>query len=178
VVLTMVGVLVWLAVRKLRVYEFTELARSAQRGLAQTRAIAFNVDVRKAARALEGAKTWDEIVGTLTKLFDASEFDAVRLTLHDGLPGSTRRQFLLQSGKVVERPVPVHADQWGVHIPFELGGGVGMACELAVFRRIGRKQLLTDLTLLVEVLRPALATAASRVAPPAPPAAPVAPAPA
>ena len=170
VVLTMVGVLVWLAVRKLRVYEFTELARSAQRGLAQTRAIAFNVDVRKAAVALERARSWDEILGTLTKLFDASEFDAVRLTLHDGLRSSPRRQFLLQGGKVVERPVPVHADQWGVHIPFELGGAAGIAGELAVFRCIGRKQLLTDLTLLVEVLRPALATAASRVAPPAAPA--------
>jgi UDP-GlcNAc:undecaprenyl-phosphate GlcNAc-1-phosphate transferase len=169
VVLTMVGVLVWLAVRKLRVYELTELARSAQRGLAQTRAIAFNVDVRKAAHALEGAKSWEEIVATLTRLFDASEFDAVRLTLHDGFPGSPRRQFLLQQGQVIERPVPVHANQWGVHIPFELGGTAGLAGELAVFRSIGRKQLLTDLTLLVEVLRPALAEAAGRVAPPAPP---------
>ncbi len=167
VVLAMVGVLVWLAIRKLRVYEFTELARSAQRSLSQTRAIAFNVDVRKAAQALEAARCWDDIVATLTRLFDSSEFDAVRLTLRDGAGESSRRQFLLERGAAVERAVPVQPDQWGVHIPFALGGPVAVAGELAVFRLVGRKQLLTDLTLLVEVLRPALASAASRVEPPA-----------
>jgi hypothetical protein len=61
------------------------------------------------------------------------------------------------------------ADEWGVHIPFQLGPGGTMQGELAVFRRLARRPLLTDVNLLVEVLRPALNAAASRVAPPPPP---------
>ncbi len=167
VVLTMVGVIVYLGVRHLRVYEFTELARIAQRGLVQTRAIGFNVDVRRAAQALEGAPSWQDIVATLTRLFAASEFDAVRLVLYDRGPGQPRREFLLEDGRIVEQAVTIKDDEWGVHLPFQLGPSGAVRGELAVFRRYGRRELLTDVNVLVEVLRPALASAASRVAPPA-----------
>jgi len=167
VVLTMVGILLWLSVRHLRLFEFTELARSAHRGLVQPRAIAFNVEVRKAARALERASVWSDIVAALAKLFTASEFDSVRLALYEGGPGSKRREFLLEGGSVVEQPVPIKQDEWGVHLPFQLGPEGMVYGELAVFRRYGRGDLLTDVNLLVDVLRPALAEAATKVAPPA-----------
>jgi len=167
VVLTMVGILLWLSVRHLRLFEFTELARSAYKGLLQPRAIAFNVEVRKAAQALDVAQTWDDIVAALAKLFTASEFDAVRLSLYDGGPGSKRREFLLEGGSVIERRVPVKPDEWGVHLPFQLGPDGSVYGELAVFRRYGRGDLLTDVNLLVDLLRPGLAAAATRVAPPA-----------
>jgi UDP-GlcNAc:undecaprenyl-phosphate GlcNAc-1-phosphate transferase len=169
VVLTMVGLLMWFAVSKLHLHEFSELARIAQRGLSGTRAISFNVDVRKAAQDLERCAVWDDIAGTLARLFDASEFDAVRLVLYDGGAGRRRREFLLDRGRILEQTVSPQQDQWGVHVPFRLGGGRAGSVEgeLAVFRRYGRGQLLTDVNLLVEVLRPALAAAAGRVAPPA-----------
>jgi UDP-GlcNAc:undecaprenyl-phosphate GlcNAc-1-phosphate transferase len=166
VVLTIVGAVVYLAVRHLRLHELTELARIARRGFVQTRAISFNVEVRKAAQALDGAVAWDQIAGTLARLFATSEFDSVRLSLHDGGPGSRRREFLLEDGEALEQLVPVKQDEWGVHVPFQVGRDGATHGELAVFRRYGRPALLTDVNLLVEVLRPALAAAANRVTPP------------
>ena len=167
VFLAMLAVLVWFAVRHLKVFELTELARIARRGFVQTRAIQFNVDVRKAAHDLDGVQSWDEIVRTLAHLFDRSEFDAVRLVVYDQGPGRERREFLLEGGAVHEQAVAPGADEWGVHVPFQLGHDGAVHGELAVFRRYGRRALVTDVNLLVEVLRPALAAAASRVAPPA-----------
>lgn len=167
VFLTMVGALVWFGVRHLRLFELTELARIAQRGIIQTRAISFNVDVRRAAHELDRAASWQNIVSILARLFDGSEFDAVRLVVHDRGPGTGRREFLLERGEVFEEAVPVKADEWGVHVPFQMGHDGAVQGELAVFRRYGRRALQTDINILVEVLRPALAGAAGRVAPPA-----------
>jgi UDP-GlcNAc:undecaprenyl-phosphate GlcNAc-1-phosphate transferase len=166
VVLTMIGAVLWLSVRHLHLHEFSELARIAQRGMVQTRAISFNVEVRRAAEVLERTATWAEIEGVLARLFDASEFDAVRLTIYDGGPGTPRREYLVERGAVIEQRVPIDQDEWGVHLPFQVGPGGAVHGELAAFRRYGRTQLLTDVNLLVEVLRPALAAAASRVPPP------------
>ncbi|MBI4541918.1 MAG: undecaprenyl/decaprenyl-phosphate alpha-N-acetylglucosaminyl 1-phosphate transferase [Gemmatimonadetes bacterium] len=167
VVLTMVGALVWFAVRHLRVHEFYELARIAQRGLSSTHAIAFNVEVRKAAQALERSRDWDDMVGLVARLFATSEFDAVRLTIQPDVPGAPRREYLLENGAAVERSFAVREDVWGVHIPFQVGRDGRVQGELAVFRRYGRRPLLSDVNLLVEVLRPALVVAAGRVSPPA-----------
>lgn len=169
VVLAMVGLVVWLAVRHLRLHEFFELARLAQRGFTQTRAIGFNVDLRRAADRLAQAASWDDIVRQLAVLFEVSEFDAVRLRVRPASGEATVREYLLEAGEAHERSVHrILADEWGVHIPFQLGRDGAMQGELAVFRRIGRRPLLTDVNLLVEVLRPALSAAASRVSPPSP----------
>jgi UDP-GlcNAc:undecaprenyl-phosphate GlcNAc-1-phosphate transferase len=167
VVLTMVGVAVWLVVRHLRVHEFYELARVAHRGITQTRAIGFNVQVRRAADALGRVESWDEIVSILAQLFADSEFDGVRLVLQGAGDGARRREYRLEGGELVERTVPIQGDEWGVHLPFQLGRDAGLHGELALFRRYGRTPLLTDVNVIVEVLRPALVKSAGRVAPPA-----------
>ena len=168
VFLTMLAVLVWFSARHLKVFELTELARIARRGFVQTRAISFNVDVRRAATDLDRTGSWKEIVTTLAHLFDRSEFDEVRLVVYDAGPGRPRREFLLEGGEVRAQVVVPKADEWGVHLPFQLGPDGAVRGELAVFRRYGRRALVTDVNLLVEVLRPALAAAAGRVAPPTP----------
>jgi len=165
VVLTMVGLIVWLAVRYLRLHEFYELARLASRGIQQTRAIQFNVELRRAAESLQRASTWDDIVRILADLFATSEFDSVRLSLRRA--GEPRREFRLEAGEVHEGVVPIQDDEWGVHLPFQLGGDGATAGEIAAFRRYGRRPLLTDVNLIVEALRPALVKAAGRVSPPA-----------
>lgn len=166
VVLTMVGAAVWLAVRHLRLHEFFELARLAQRGVTQTRAIHFNVSVRRAADGLDRVRSWDEIVRILADLFAESEFDGVRVVLQPVAGDGRRREFRLDGGTVVEESVPILADEWGVHMPFQVGPDGRTKGELAVFRRYGRRPLLTDMNLIVEVLRPALGKAAGRVTPP------------
>jgi UDP-GlcNAc:undecaprenyl-phosphate GlcNAc-1-phosphate transferase len=163
VVLTMVGVAAWLAVRYLRFHEFAELARLARRGMTQTRAIAFNVELRKAAVALQSAASWDEFTGTLARAFAESEFDGVRLTLQAAAAKSPRRDFELEDGVFREHARAAAADEWGVHIPFQLGRSGRMHAELAVFRRYGRRPLLADLNLLIETLRPAMEAAAARL---------------
>jgi len=167
VVLTMIGAVVWLVVRHLRLHEFFELARLAQRGISQTRAIQFNVQVRRAAELLEKVQCWDEIVRLLADLFAASEFDAVRLTVQPAEPAAPRRSYYLETGAIVEKQVAIQADEWGVHVPFAIGRTGSMRGELAVFRRYGRRALLMDVNLIVEVLRPALSKAAGRVEVPA-----------
>ena len=167
VVLAMVGLVVFFAARYLRLHEFAELARLARRGMAAGKAISFNVEVRKAAAALEGVGTWDALVATLAQLFEAADFDAVRVVLEDPVSGAPRREYRLEGGGVVEGRSPPQADEWGVHLPFQVGAQGQALGELTVFRRYGRRALLTDVNLLVEVLRPALASAAGRVAPPA-----------
>jgi hypothetical protein len=166
VVLTMIAAAVWLAVRHLRLHEFFELARLAQRGVTQTRAISFNVQIRRAADRMERVDSWDEIVRLLTDVFAESEFDGVRITLET--PGrNNRREFRLEGGAMVEQKVRIQADEWGVHLPFQVGRSGEVQGELAVFRRYGRSPLLTDVNIVVEVLRPALSKAAARVSPPA-----------
>ena len=167
VVLTMIGAVVWLVVRHLRLHEFFELARLAQRGISQTRAIQFNVQVRRAAELLEKVQCWDEIVRLLADLFAASEFDAVRLTVQPADPAAPRRAYHLETGDIVEEEVAILGDEWGVHVPFAIGRTGSMRGELAVFRRYGRRPLLMDVNLIVEVLRPALSKAAGRVEVPA-----------
>ncbi len=166
VVLTIVGTGVWLAVRFLRLHEFSELARLARRGLVQGRAISSNVEVRKAAVALGTSGSWDAIVGELARLFATAEFDRVRLVLQPA-GGGARREFTLEGGVAAPGAARVAPDEWGVHLPFQVGPAGAVDGELAVFRRYGRPPLLTDVNVLVEVLRPALVEAARRVAPPA-----------
>ena len=166
VVLTMIGAVLWVSVRYLHLHEFYELGRLAQRGIAQGRAISFNVEVRRAAQTLERAQSWEEVEAMLARLFANSEFDAVRLAIYSGGPGTPRREYLLERGEIIEQRVPIKQDEWGVHIPFQVGPDGAIHGELAMFRRYGRRQLLTDVNLLVEVLRPALAAAAGRVTPP------------
>ena len=91
----------------------------------------------------------------------------MRLAIYDGGPGTPRREYRLEQGEAREERVPIAQDEWGVHLPFEVGPSGAVHGELAAFRRYGRGHLLTDVNLLVEVLRPALAAAASRVMPPA-----------
>jgi UDP-GlcNAc:undecaprenyl-phosphate GlcNAc-1-phosphate transferase len=162
VVLTMVGAVVWLAVRHLRLHEFFELARIASRGMSSTRAISFNVQVRRAADALEKAQTWDEIVDLLAQLFDESEFDSVRLIVQSARADIPRQEYRFEGGGLIASKVTIQPDEWGVHLPFQIGGD-GARGELAVFRRYGRKPLLTDVNLIVESLRPSLSRAAERV---------------
>ena len=167
VVLTMVGVVAWLAVRYLHLHEFAELARLARRGMTQTQAIAFNVELRKAAVALRSAASWEEFTATLAHAFAESEFDGVRLTMQPAAGGGRRRDFELEDGMFREHARAAAADEWGIHIPFQVGPLGGVRGELAVFRRYGRRPLLADLNLLVETLRPALEEAATRFEAPA-----------
>lgn len=165
VVLTIVGVGVWLAIRHLHLHELDELARLARGGLTQRRAIAFNVEVRGAAVALRGCVSWTEILGVLAQLFASSEFDWVRLALRSAAGGRTC-EYRFEGGKALEIASSIPVNKWAVHLPFPVGSRAEVLGELALYRRYGRSPLLTDVNVLIETLLPSLSDAAGRVSPP------------
>jgi hypothetical protein len=161
VVLIVLGVAFWMAVRYLRLHEINELARLARRGALQPRSIAMNVQLRRAAERLEGVKNLEDLQDALAILFHGSEFDQVALSV---TPGDERRgasqSWCLEDGAFRPGCPERLADEWEVVCPFE---GTNWSGELKLRRRLGRRSLLLDLNLLLEVVQPALGWAARRI---------------
>ena len=155
------GAGVWLAARFLRLHELNELARVARRGALKPRSIMMNVGLRRAAERLEGAASLFDILAGLALLFERSEFDDVLVSVSnraDRREGT--RRWRLQGGTFVEDWPRRSPDEWEVVCPF---GGIDWVGELRLRRRLGRRSLLLDLNLLLEVLQPALTRAGQRV---------------
>jgi UDP-GlcNAc:undecaprenyl-phosphate GlcNAc-1-phosphate transferase len=161
VALLVVGAGVWVTARYLHLHELNELARLARRGALQPRAIAANVELRRAAERLEHAKTLDDIKRGIALLPRATEFDEVLLLI---APAGERRGkakvWHLQEGEFVEHWPERSPDEWEVVCPFEGEGWIG---EVHLRRRLGRRSLLLDLNLLLELVQPTLSQAAKRI---------------
>lgn len=161
VVLSVIGAGFWLVVRYLRLHELNELARLAQRGMLKPWQIAVNVGLRRAAEHLERVSTLDDLLKALSMLSLRDEFDDVVLRVW---PAEERRgstsTWRLTDGTFVADPAPRRADEWEVVCPFD---GDGWSGALHLRRRLGRRSLLLDLNLLVEVLQPAIARAAGKI---------------
>ena len=161
VALVIIGVAVWLTVRYLKLHELNELARLARRGIVKPRAIAINVQLRRASERLESATSVDDLCGALATLFRRSEFDTVFLVLTKrGGQAADRKYFRLEDGDFVEGEPGKRPDEWEVVCPFEGGDWMG---ELHLRRRLARKSLLLDLNLLLEVVQPSLASAVEKI---------------
>jgi UDP-GlcNAc:undecaprenyl-phosphate GlcNAc-1-phosphate transferase len=161
--LIVVGLGAGLIARYLRLPELNELARLAQRGLLQPKAIALNVDLRRGAERLAEAQTLADLKEALAILFDRAEFDDVVLMVApSGERRGWTRAWALQNGAFADGVPPRVSDEWEVVCPFEGDRWVG---ELHLRRRLGRRSLLLDLNLFLEVVQPALGQAARRIAP-------------
>ena len=161
VAMIVVGAGVWIIARHLRLHELNELARLARRGVLQARSIAANVQVRRAVDHLMNADTLDDLKAGLSVLLQNSEFDEIVLTAG---PAEERRgrtlAWQLVDGLFVEGWPKLGSDEWEVVCPFE---GAGWTGELRLRRRLGKKSLLLDLNLLLELVHPALTQAAGRI---------------
>ncbi len=161
VVMVVLGSAVFLIVRYLRLHELNELARVAQRGVLKAKSIAINVQLRRAAERLEQVRTLDDLREALALLLTRSEFDEVILRI---APSGDRRgasqTWRLVSGQFVQDTIRRRVDEWEVVCPFQ---GPGWNGELHLRRRLGRRSLLLDVNLLMEVLQPALAQAAALI---------------
>ncbi len=161
VVLIVLGVAFWMTVRYLRLHEINELARLARRGALQPRSIAMNVQLRRAAERLEEAKDLRDLQEALAILFHGSEFDQVALSVNSGEDRVTPSQsWCLEDGVFREGIPDRHSDEWEVVCPFE---GTNWTGELKLRRRLGRRSLLLDLNLLLEIVQPALGRAARQI---------------
>jgi UDP-GlcNAc:undecaprenyl-phosphate GlcNAc-1-phosphate transferase len=165
VVLVVLGSAVWLVVRFFRLHELNELARVAHRGLLKGRSIAVNIQLRRAAERLENVRSLEDLRAGLAILLTGSEFDEVLLRI---APSSDRRgastTWRLVEHKFVEESVRRGVDEWEVVCPFQGNGWTG---ELRLRRRLGRRSLLLDVNLLMEIVQPALEQAARQIDSPA-----------
>ena len=163
VAMIVMGAGVWIIARHLRLHELNELARLARRGVFQARAIAANVQVRRAVDHLMNAQSMDDLQRGLSILLQNSEFDDIVLTAG---PAAERRghtrAWQLVGDSFFEGWPKRGTDEWEVVCPFEGDGWTG---ELRLRRRIGKQSLLLDLNLLLELVHPALSQAASRIDP-------------
>jgi UDP-GlcNAc:undecaprenyl-phosphate GlcNAc-1-phosphate transferase len=164
VALLIIGAGVWITSRYLHLHELNELARLARRGALQPRAIAANVELRRAAERLEHAETLEDLKRGIALLPRATEFDEVLLLVAPaGERRGKARVWHLQEGEFVEHWPERHPDEWEVVCPFEGEGWIG---EVHLRRRLGRRSLLLDLNLLLELVQPTLSEAAKRIEPP------------
>ena len=160
--LAVVGLGAGLIARYLRLPELNELARLAQRGLLQPRAIVLNVELRRGAERLAEAHSLSDLQDALAILFGHSEFDQVLLVVAPaGEPRDRARCWVLQDGVFVEASPSRGRDEWEVVCPFD---GDRWSGELHLRRRLGRRSLLLDLNLFLDVVQPALNQAARRIA--------------
>ena len=161
VVLIMVGAATLVVVRFLRLHEINELARLAKRGVLQARSVVMNVQLRHAAERLESARSLADFQSGLAVLFQKSEFDQVVLavTSSSDRRGHTQMWFL-DDGVFVEGSPEPHRDEWEVVCPFDGGEWSG---QLRLRRRLGRRSMMLDLNLLMEVVQPALERAARQI---------------
>jgi UDP-GlcNAc:undecaprenyl-phosphate GlcNAc-1-phosphate transferase len=159
--LAVMGLGTALVARFLRLPELNELARVAQRGLLQPRAIALNVELRRGAERLAEATSLPDLQEALAILFGRSEFDHVALVVAPaGERRGRARAWSLHDGAFVEEVPARGRDEWEVVCPFEGNGWTG---ELHLRRRLGRRSLLLDLNLFLDVVQPALNNAAGRI---------------
>jgi UDP-GlcNAc:undecaprenyl-phosphate GlcNAc-1-phosphate transferase len=161
VALLVIGAGVWIMARRLRFHELNELARLARKGTLQPRAVAVNVELRRAVERLSRADSLDDLMDGLSILFRRSEFDGVLLLVTAvGERRGHARKWRLEGEAFVEGwPERLH-DEWEVVCPF---GGGGWRGELHLRRRLGRRSLLLDLNLLLELVQPTLQDAAERI---------------
>lgn len=161
VALLVIGAGVWIISRRLRFHELNELARLAKRGALQPMAVAANVELRRAAERLSRATTLDDLMSGLAILFEHSEFDDVLLLV---APAGERRghagKWQLDGGEFSQGWPERGPDEWEVVCPF---AGRGWSGELHLRRRLGRRSLLLDLNLLIELVQPTLDDAAKRI---------------
>jgi UDP-GlcNAc:undecaprenyl-phosphate GlcNAc-1-phosphate transferase len=161
--LAVIGLGASLIARYLRLPELNELARAARRGLLQPWSIALNLELRRGAERLADARSLSDILEALAIVFGRSEFDQVLLVV---APAGDRRgrtqTWGLQHGSFVPAAPARGPDEWEVVCPFE---GDGWGGELHLRRRMGRRSLLLDLNLFLDVVQPALTRAAHRIPP-------------
>ena len=166
VVLIVVGLATLVVVRFLKLHELNELARLAKRGVLQPRSVVMNVQLRRAAERLESAQTLTDLHSALAILFKGSEFDEIVLNV---APPHERRKasftWHLVDGVFLEGGIDRQHDEWEVVCPFDGEGWVGV---LHLRRRLGRRSLMMDLNLLMEIVQPALGNAARRIENPLP----------
>lgn len=184
VLLFVVGVVVVLALGRLRYHEVDELQASVRRNIGERRArLANNLRMRRACRAVSSASTLDELFGGVLEVLELGEFAyataqlncnghlevnerAVALASKEGL----MRFAVMSEGRIcwtwkrsdLNNVDVVGSDGfWAMRLP--LGGKQGSFGYLNLYREFHADGLLFDINYLTTAFQPAVAQAAERI---------------
>jgi len=168
VVLGLAGVVVWLAVQRLRIPELLEVGRIVRRTMHQRKAIGNNVRIREALVRIHAAQCAEGVTEALRRAFDMGEFVRAELwvSFRLGAPLLEAGVAELRSDWVVWQwagGAEAEADSgWEVRLPFREANGE-RAGGLSVWYSPDTTHVLTDLRLIARELGPAILQALWRL---------------
>jgi UDP-GlcNAc:undecaprenyl-phosphate GlcNAc-1-phosphate transferase len=184
VLLFVLGVVVVLALGKLRYHEVDELRASVKRNIGERRLrLANNLRMRRACRAVSSASTLDELFNGILEVLELGEFAcataqlscnghlevndrAVALAARDG----SMRFAVMNEGRILwtwkrsefNNVDVVGSDRfWAMRLP--LGSEQGSFGYLNLYRQFKAEALLFDINYLTTAFQPAVAEAAERI---------------
>lgn len=163
----LMGVVVVVFVQRLRIPELLELGKMVNWGRLQRVVIERNMRVRAAAAGLEEARSPREVVRALQGAFDDGEFTRLELWLEDDYAGVMRDERWVEwDGGVCRVRLSLMPSDVLQEVELRLDldvPGRDPAGRLALFRPVDGSRILTDLTVIVEELQPALLQALERL---------------
>lgn len=161
-VLVVLGIGGWLGLQQLDYLEFSELKRVAVKTMTGTRAMAANVAVQSAARALGSSNSLSQACDTLRELMEQSDFDGFSLKLANEIKDSAW-------GHMTEDGISWRRGNWHkgrahMQIVISLVDLIGSdQGQLTLYREYSGRPLLVDLDLLTGDLQRNLAECISRL---------------
>lgn len=167
--LCIMGVVIWIALQRLRIPELLEVRRIVDRSLRQRHAIAHNVRIREAVRRLNEANDPFEIDLALHYAF--MEGDFVRVHVWMTAPYGDA---LVSTGHAIEDgrgalwqwcATDVQEAGWELRVPFVDVSGSPLG-RLSLWHSAAAPHMLTDMRLVAGELQPALQDALLRLARP------------
>jgi UDP-GlcNAc:undecaprenyl-phosphate/decaprenyl-phosphate GlcNAc-1-phosphate transferase len=176
-VLSVLGIGIWIGVQHLGYLEFGELARVAHRTLDQPQIFVNNLAIRRATEELKVARDYDQVRRILLAAFGSNDFDGFELH-PDPVPGEfvsfepaeTTSHRLRKNSLRWDKPgMPSKVDRSAVWtIALDLLTSSNQRCgTLMVYRLYSRRNLQLDVNLLTLEFPTALADALHRTMHPA-----------
>jgi UDP-GlcNAc:undecaprenyl-phosphate GlcNAc-1-phosphate transferase len=166
--LLLAGIVVWIAVQRLRIPELVEVGRIVEKGLKQRTAIAHNVRIREAVARVRAAQDAEGVLRALAYAFESGEFDRAELLLApvlgcalEGCPGV---QKIGRAWRWTWNARPVQPTEvcWEFRLPLRDPQGRILG-RLSLWRLDPDALLLTDIRLIGRDLRPAIQRALCRL---------------
>jgi hypothetical protein len=170
------GIVVCLAIQRLRIPEILELQRVFDRGLYQRRVIAHNTRLRESIMLLQTVEEAPDLERALRHAFEQGEFDVVELSMR-GDPAPPLNLQVVRNGasnghgngpgvidisREARQKHAVVPSGWEISLPFRNPAGEVVGA-LTLWSNAEKGHILTDLSLIARGLQPALREAYARV---------------
>lgn len=167
VILSVAGVVVWIAVQRLHIPELLEVQRIVGRGLQQRAVIGNNVRIREAAARLRRVVRPEDVRTALREAFEGGDFDRVDFRIHHPGAPYLAGASLVRGADGAWRWVWGGNDRgpvgyWELRLPFHDAAG-DVVGRLSLWRAPSGALILTDLRIIAEELQPELLRALDRL---------------